>query len=146
MPTEIQTLQELDIFKGLKHEELGQITSLMHPMRVTEGEVLMRRGNPASTFFVVLSGNFMVHFKNGQAITLHKKGDIMGWSAVITPFQYTGTAVALTDGEVLSMSGGDFMRLIQENAALSDKIMQKINIVVTERTPFISGTKPEKDN
>lgn len=145
MSVDIQTIQELDVFSGLKHEELEQLAPLFHPMRIKEGEVIMRRGNPASTFFVVMSGNFMVEFKDERAITLHRKGDIMGWSTVITPFQYTGTAVALTDGEVLSMAGGDFLRLIQENSGLSDKIMRKINAVVSERMPFVLGEKKAEE-
>lgn len=139
MTTEINILESLGIFEGLNHEELEHLASLMNPVKVKEGETLARRGQTAHTFFVILSGNFMLHFKDGRAVTLHKKGDIMGWSTVVTPFQYRGTAVAMTDGEVLTMSGQEFLRLIQENSALSDKIMRKINDVVTERMPIATG-------
>ena len=140
MSTDIQTLKSLDLFADLNFGELEQIAPLMHLMKVAEGEVLTRKGEPARTFFIILSGNFMLSFKKERSFTLHNKGNIIGWSTVVTPFRYTGTAVALTDGLVLSMPGQEFLRLIQSDSALGDKIMRKINKIVSERMPYVTGT------
>lgn len=140
MSTDIQTLKSLDLVADLNFDELEQIAPLMHLMKVTEGEVLTRKGEPARTFFIILSGNFMLSFKDERSFTLHNKGNIIGWSTVVTPFRYKGTTTALTDGLVLSMSGQEFLSLIQSNSALGDKIMQKINIIVSERIPYVTGT------
>ncbi|MDL1968182.1 MAG: cyclic nucleotide-binding domain-containing protein [Deltaproteobacteria bacterium] len=139
MSTDIQTLKSLDLFADLNFGELEQITPLMHLMKVTEGEVLTRKGEPARTFFIILSGNFMLSFKEERSFTLHNKGNIIGLSTVVTPFRYTGTAVALTDGLVLLMQGQEFLRLIQSNSVLGDKIMRKINKIVSERMPYMTG-------
>ena len=139
MSTDIQTLKSLDLFADLNFSELEKIASLMHMMKVTEGEVLTRKGEPARTFFIVLSGNFMLSFKKDRSFTLHNKGNIIGWSTVVTPFQYRGTAIALTDGLVLSMPGQEFLRLIQSDSTLGDKIMRKINKIVSERMPYTTG-------
>lgn len=139
MAVDIGLIESLDIFADLKHAELEQITSLMRKMKVTEGEVITRRGDSAHTFFIVLSGDFMVSFDEGRAITLHNKGDIIGCSTVVAPFNYTGTATALTNGEILSMPGQDFLSLIQSDPVLSDKIMKKINGIISERSPFLTG-------
>ena len=140
MSTDIQTLKSLDLFADLNFGELEKIASLMHMMKVTEGEILTRKGEPARTFFIVLSGNFMLSFKKERSFTLHNKGNVIGWSTVVTPFQYRGTAIALTDGLVLSMPGQEFLRLIQSDSALGDKIMRKINKIVSERMPYTTGT------
>jgi len=141
MPTDTQTLEALSIFKDLAPDEKELIAEKFHHMRVTEGEILIRKGQPAQTFYIVLSGNYMIAYPEDRALTLHNRGDIMGWSTVITPFRYRGTAVALTDGEVLSMPGDEFLELIQGNAALSDKIMRVINDVVARRMPLISASE-----
>ncbi|QTA93312.1 cyclic nucleotide-binding domain-containing protein [Desulfonema magnum] len=146
MSADVQTLKSLEIFSELAHEDVEEIASLMTPLKIMEGETVMRRGDPAHTFYIVLSGNFMVHFKDDRAITLHNRGDIMGWSTVITPFQYTGTGVALTDSEILSLPGQNFLRLIQGNSVLGDKIMKKINAVVVERMPFVSEIRKESED
>ncbi|MDL2123997.1 MAG: cyclic nucleotide-binding domain-containing protein [Deltaproteobacteria bacterium] len=139
MSTDIQTLKSLDLFADLNFGELEQIAPLMHLMKVAEGEVLTRKGEPACTFFIILSGNFMLSFNEERSFTLHNKGNIIGLSTVVIPFRYTGTAVALTDGLVLLMQGQEFLRLIQSNSALGDKIMRKINKIVSERMPYMTG-------
>ncbi len=140
MSTDIQTLKSLDLFTDLNFGELEKIAPLMHLMKVAEGEVLTRKGESARTFFIVLSGNFMLSFKKERSFTLHNKGNIIGWSTVVTPFQYRGTAIALTDGLVLSMPGQEFLRLIQSDSTLGDKIMRKINKTVSERMPYTTGS------
>ncbi|MCK4620083.1 MAG: cyclic nucleotide-binding domain-containing protein [Desulfobacterales bacterium] len=144
MSTDIQTLKSLDLFAELNFGELEQIAPLMHLMKVAEGEVLTRKGEPARTFFIILSGNFMLSFNEERSFTLHNKGNIIGLSTVVTPFRYTGTAVALTDGLVLLMQGQEFLRLIQSNSALGDKIMRKINKIVSERMPYMTGVWGER--
>ena len=59
-PIDNHIIRSMDIFEDLKDDELGQIASLMHPMRLAEGEVFMKRGDPAQTFYVVVSGNYMI--------------------------------------------------------------------------------------
>jgi len=139
MPTDIQTLESLDLFSAFSNKELAQLVGIIEPLKVTEGEILTQRGTPATTFFVIISGNFMVSFKNDRAFTLHDKGKIIGWSTIVTPFNYTGTATALTDGEVLTISGTELHRIVLEDAPLAQKFMEQINKVVEERAPFVTG-------
>jgi CRP-like cAMP-binding protein len=139
MPVEVQLLESLDLFNELNHEELEVIAELMHSTNVFEGEELGRRGASARIFYIVLKGNFMVAFEKGRAFTLHHKGELMGWSTVVSPFRYTGTMTALTDGEVLELPGGEFRRLVQGDAALGEKLLKRINEVVAERLPYVHG-------
>ncbi len=145
MPTDIQTLKSLDLFEELTSEELTQIAPMIHPMKISEGELLTQRGEPATVFYVALKGNFIISFKDGQAFTLHNRGDIIGWSTIVTPFLYTGTAVALTDGEVLALNGDDFLQVIQGESSIGDKIMSKINPIIAERVPYFSRDKARRD-
>ena len=139
MSVDTNIIDSLNLFEDLSHAELKEIASLMRRIRVTEGEAITRRNAPAHTIFILLSGNFMVFFKDGRSYTLHNKGDVIGLSTVVLPFYYTGTAVALSDGVVLSMPGQELLRLIESNPVLSDKIMGKINQIVSARLPFVTG-------
>lgn len=143
MPTDISTLESLGIFNELDSDELEELGSLFHSMRITEGEVLTRRGDPAHTFYIVLSGNYMIYFKGGKAFTLHDRGDMIGVATIITPFRYRGTTVALTDGEALTMAGDKFLELIQSNASLGDKLIQKLNAVIQQRAPMVNEVEQE---
>ena len=142
MPTDPMELGSMDLFAELSPAELEQVQAIAHPVQVAEAEIITRIGAPARNFFVILSGNFMIAFKDDRAITLHDKGKIMGWSTVFSPFRYKGTTVALTDSEVVSIPGDKSLSLIQSNAALGNKIMNKINVIASERMFFAQSADP----
>ncbi len=139
MAVDSKVLSDMALFEDLSAEQLGRVSGIMHYMRIHEGETLTVKGEAAHTFFVILSGNFMVAFDEGRAFTLHEQGQIIGWSTVVTPFTYTGTAVALTDGEVLCLSADDFQELLQGDAWISDNLMKHIHQIVSERMPYVTG-------
>jgi CRP-like cAMP-binding protein len=141
MAVEPNTLRNISLFEDMDEEALLKISKLMHRITIQEGEVLTQKGEGAHSFYVILSGNYMVSFDNDRAFTLHEKGQIIGWSSIVTPFKYTGTAVALTRGEALSMSSEDFRQLLQEDARISEKMMLKISAIISQRMPYVTGTK-----
>ena len=134
MSVSIENLESMEIFAELEKEEIEQVLPIIHRMRVKEGEFLAKKGRTATNFYINLDGNFMISFENRKAITLHEKGDIMGWSTLVTPFEYRGSVVALTDGEVLTISGEEFYRLLQAEASIGGKIMKRINEIAASRT------------
>jgi CRP-like cAMP-binding protein len=133
MPVDLTTIESLEFFKDLTYSELELFASSLNSRSVKKGDVLLRKGTPAMTFFIILSGRFKVSLEKGRSYTLDKKGTVIGWSTVIAPFEYTGTAVAETDGDVLSISSLEFFQMIQSNNALGTKIMQKIEKIASER-------------
>lgn len=141
MAVDPKTLSAISLFREMDEAAIEKISRLMSAVPVDEGEVLTQKREPAHSFFVILSGNYMVSFEDDRALTLHKRGQIIGWSSVVAPFKYTGTAVALTRGEVLSMSSEAFRQLLQEDARISELLMLKISAIVSERMPFVTGTK-----
>ena len=128
-----EEIKQLGIFRDLAPGEWAEIYPLLHHVWVIEGEQLIREGDRAHTFFVILNGHFMIHYRDGRAITLNQKGDIIGWSAVMSPFQYTGSVTALTQGDLLAIPGARFLEMLQSNAPLGDKLIKKINEIVQAR-------------
>ena len=141
-----KTLYDMHIFQDMDADALGKISSLMNYMKVQEGELLTQNGQNAHTFYVTLSGNFMLSFNEDRAFTLHERGQIIGWSSVVTPFRYTATAVALTRGEVLSLSAASFRELLMGDARISEILMKKINPIISERMLFYERTKRKMDS
>ena len=139
MATEIDTLKNVPFFQDLGSDELEILTPIIRRVKMQEGETLTERGRAATTLYINLTGNVMVYYRKDKAITLHQKGDIVGVSVGIVPSVYKGTALALTDGEWLAVSGQDLLDLVQSNNALGDKLMKKINDAATERAAVIEG-------
>ncbi|MBF0452976.1 MAG: cyclic nucleotide-binding domain-containing protein [Candidatus Magnetomorum sp.] len=142
----VEELQQLDLFQELSYSEAAKVHAISKTARVNEGEPLFEMGNPAHTFFVILSGDFMIYFCDGTAFTLHQRGEITGWSTVVRPYQYTGTAVALTAGEVLTFDGSELLRLVQGDASLGDKLMGKVYANIGERIAFAQSRSTDVQN
>ncbi len=88
-------------------------------------EVLTQKGEAAKQFYIIISGEYKISFKDNNFVTLGKTGEFIGWATLIAAPNYIGTSVALTDGELLTLSGRDFLRLLQSDADLGNKIMEK---------------------
>jgi CRP-like cAMP-binding protein len=141
MSIDTHILKSLDFFVDFKQHELEEFAAALKSRAVESGEVIIKRGTPALTFFIILSGTYEVAFEGDRSIILERMGEVMGWSTVVHPFHYTGTITVKKGGEVLGISSRDFFELIQGNNALGEKIMEKINKIVSERRSIAAGSQ-----
>ncbi|MCG8636059.1 MAG: cyclic nucleotide-binding domain-containing protein [Desulfobacterales bacterium] len=141
MSIDAHILKPLDFFTDFNLHELEACAAAFKSRTVEAGEVIIERGTPALTFFIILSGKYEVAFKENHSIILDRKGEIMGWSTVVHPFNYIGTVKARKDGEVLEISSRDFYELIQGDNALGEKIMKKIDRIASERRTIAAGSQ-----
>jgi len=137
----LEELKRYEIFAELDLTELKLLSAMAEEKRAREGEELIRAGSPARTLYILEEGNMMVAFPDGRAITLHKPGRVVGWSALVSPTHYTASVTCLTDSTLLAFPGSELLRLVQRNVAFGTKIMRKISEVLGRRLPFLQ----EKD-
>jgi CRP-like cAMP-binding protein len=141
MSVDVQIVEPLRFFQDLKYDELEACAALLSAKSVKKGDVLIRKGTPALTFFIVLNGSFKVSSETGQTITIDKRGEVMGWSTVVAPFHYMGTVEALEDANLLYISSREFFELIQNNNELGEKIMKKIDAIAAKRRAILTGSE-----
>jgi CRP-like cAMP-binding protein len=139
IPTE--ELKRYEIFAEMDLTELKLLSAMAAERRAREGEELIRVGSPARTLYILQKGGLMVAFPDGRAITLHKPGRVVGWSALVSPTHYTASVTCLTDSTLIAFPGSELLRLVQRNVAFGTKIMRKISEVLSRRLPFLQ----EKD-
>lgn len=133
----IDELKQYEILAELDLAELKILSSMAEATQAQEGEVLIRAGLPARTLYILKQGDLMVAFPDGRAITMHKPGGVVGWSALVSPTSYTASVTCLTDCTLISFSGSELLRLVQRNVAVGTKIMRKISEVLSRRLPFL---------
>ncbi|MBU8911764.1 MAG: cyclic nucleotide-binding domain-containing protein [Desulfobacterales bacterium] len=141
MSIDSHILKPLDFFVDFKQHELEACAAALKSRAVEAGEVIIERGTPALTLFIILSGTYEVAFEGDRSIILEQIGEVMGWSTVVHPFHYIGTVKAKKDGEVLEISSRDFFELIQGDNALGEKIMKKIDKIASERRTIAAGSQ-----
>jgi CRP-like cAMP-binding protein len=135
-----QELRKYDIFLDLEPNELAALAKIADVVHASEGETIINEGQPARTFYVMDQGNLMVSFKDGRALTLHGRGEVVGWSAIIHPTNYAGDVICLTDCSFISFPGSELLRLIQSNVTIGTKIMRMVSERVANRIPFLTET------
>ncbi len=133
----IDELKKYEILSDLDPTELKILSSMAETTHAREGEVLIRAGLPARTLYILQEGDLMVAFPDGRAITMHKPGRVVGWSALVSPTSYTASVTCLTDCTLISFSGSELLRLVQRNVAVGTKIMRNISEVLSRRLPFL---------
>ncbi len=133
----IDELKKYEILSDLDPTELKILSSMAETTHAREGEVLIRAGLPARTLYILKEGDLMVAFPDGRAITMHKPGRVVGWSALVSPTSYTASVTCLTDCTLISFSGSELLRLVQRNVAVGTKIMRNISEVLSRRLPFL---------
>jgi len=141
MSIDAHILKPLDFFVDFKQHELELCAAALKSRTVEAGEVLIERGTPALTFFIILSGTYEVAFEGDHSNILDQMGEVMGWSTVVHPFHYIGTVKAKKGGEVLEISSRGFFELIQGDNALGEKIMKKIDKIASERRAIAAGSQ-----
>jgi CRP-like cAMP-binding protein len=137
----IEELKRYEIFAEMDLTELKLLSAMAEERKAREGEELIRIGSPARTLYILEECGLMVVFPDGRAITLHKPGRVVGWSALVSPTHYTASVTCLTDSILIAFPGSELLRLVQRNVAFGTKIMRKISEVLSRRLPFLQ----EKD-
>ncbi len=141
MSIDSHILKPLDFFVDFTQHELEACAAVLKSRTVKAGEVIIERGTPALTFFIILSGIYEVAFEGDRSIVLRQIGEVMGWSTVVHPFHYLGTVTANINGEVLEISSRNFFELIQGDNALGERIMKKIDNIASERRTIAAGSQ-----
>lgn len=117
-PPELWLAQRmLDLFAGvdllnpLGIEKVAEFMRIATYRRYSEGEVLVRTGDPGDSFFLILSGEAEV-VQKGEVLTRLGRYDYFGEVAVLLSSQRTADVLAFTEMEVLSVVKQDFLRFI----------------------------------
>ncbi|MES0397962.1 MAG: cyclic nucleotide-binding domain-containing protein [Syntrophobacteria bacterium] len=133
----IDELKKSEILAELDPAEVKFLAAMAEATHAREGEVLIQAGLPARTLYILQEGDLMVAFPDGRAITLHKPGGVVGWSALVSPTSYTASVTCLTDCTFITFPGSELLRLVQRNVAIGTKIMRNISEVLSRRLPFL---------
>ena len=135
----IHVLRRCLLFKSLSGWELSSISKLTRIVEFKKDEVVYRMGDPASSFYIVISGRFEAYLllptKQKQTLAYLKQGAYFGEMSLLSPEEiHTATLQALSDSLVLEISKDDFKKIIESNAAVSLEISRVLNARLKAQT------------
>ncbi len=138
---EIGLLKQCPLFAGLKEEDLLKIRAISVPKKMNKKEILFSEGEEAKGFYVLLVGKVKL-FKispEGKEQILHvvSAPDAFAEAALFLGGTYPAFAEALTDGQLLYISGKEFNQLIERNPKLSINMIVSLSHYLKKFTSLI---------
>ncbi len=119
------TLAEVPLFEGLSKRHLRRIAKLAQIRRFAPGSVLVRAGDPARSFYVLLDGNARV-VRDGRRPVRIGMGSFFGEMALIDDSPRSADVVAEGEVIVLTIGRSGFAKLLRAEPALSQALLRTL--------------------
>jgi CRP-like cAMP-binding protein len=107
----VALLRAVPLFAELDERSLQAIALLAREVDARAGEVLMREGEPGTTFLVIVDGTVRVD-QGGANVRSMVAGGFLGEVALLERGPRTATATCVTDCRLLSLGQLEFERLL----------------------------------
>lgn len=108
----IDTLATLPIFANLHPRSLQAVAALAVETSSPAGTVLMREGEPAESFHVIVSGTVHIE-RGGRFVRSMSSGGFLGEIALLEDAERSATATCTTDCTFISLGGHEFRRVME---------------------------------
>ncbi len=129
----VERIRNVDIFQGLKDEELRAVSQFCQESRVSENSTLCQEGARADKLFILEEGTVSIRWEKGASMEIRGPGKMLGWSFLVPPNRYTASVVTVTPSRLLVIKGPDFFEMVHRDSKTGLKIMDNIAQVVASR-------------
>lgn len=123
-------VSQIDIFRMLSQEEKHQLVNRLQRQIYLKGEIVVRQGEPGSSFYLVLKGVLEV-LRNvkGKPIILGelKSGQFFGELSLLTGEPRSATVRASMDSEILRLEKADFQEILFRRPDLSENLAEVVS-------------------
>ena len=124
-------------FAGLAERELAELAICAARREFPAGHSLTHEGDPAHCFYAIIRGKVAIalHVPARGQVTLQTlaDGEVLGWSWLVPPAQWTFDSRTLQPTAVLEFDGPAVLRLCDAEPALGYRMMTRLSRVMTER-------------
>jgi diguanylate cyclase (GGDEF)-like protein len=143
MNGKVEFLKSVRIFSDLSDEEIRELLELLHPRRLSEGQMVFEEGDPGGELFVVESGavGISVTLDDGKnlEIAAFEKGDFFGEMSIFEKEPRSATCTAKCPSRLLAVNEREFFRLIESNPTSAGKVMARMLDVTRQRLEDTGG-------
>jgi len=129
-------LRKYEFFDEFSDSQLASLASIAISSDWMEGEILFQRGLSATSIYVLKAGTVLLWFPDGRSFPIRHAGSAIGWSALVSPFQYTASARCLTNVGLYQFPGASVYDLLRMDMSLGQQLMNKIAEIMKERKPY----------
>jgi len=118
-----EVLRDLPLFDGLEPGALAFLGEKMQEVSIPIGGHIVKAGDFAYRFFVILSGSAAVS-RDGSALAGLSRGDIFGEMALVDDTPRSADVVATTPMTVLALMSWDFREALERFPLFKQRVEQ----------------------
>ncbi len=121
-----EALMRVPIFAGLPPARLEAAMAEASVLSVEGGQSIVRQGEPADRFYVIVEGTYEVTQTAGDETGVLRRmehGDVFGEIGLLTDGRRTATVTALEPGTLLSLDGQAFLDLVGSGLGLTSRLL-----------------------
>lgn len=130
-------LARVPLFSHLGASEIADIMRLLRAQTIESGEVLVRRGDPASSMYFITAGEVEIQLPN-QRIRL-SDGTFFGEIALLHRTKRSGTVTATRKSKLLALDAQDFHALIERLPALAAHVRETAEARLADTAEILKG-------
>jgi diguanylate cyclase (GGDEF)-like protein len=137
MKTNIEFLQNVDLFSLLSDEEISRIIKSLHSVEKNADDILFKEGDEGNELFIVMTGKVAsyVLLPKGtkREIAEFKPGDFFGEMSIFENTHRSATCYTKEKSSLLSLGERDLFELILYEPEIAIKIMYRMLNITAER-------------
>ncbi len=122
-------LRGVPLFSGVPTEVLADLATLATERRYEEETILFRQGEPAESFFLVVSGQIRAS-RDKSEVHRAGPGEEVGALAVLDRRPRAFTAVAEDSCDLLRIAADDFHYLLEQHPSLARGVIRYLALEV----------------
>ena len=130
-------LARVPLFSQLGAAEIADIMRLLRARTIESGEVLVRRGDPASSMYFITAGEVEIDLPN-QRVRL-SDGTFFGEIALLRRTKRSGTVTAIRKTKLLALDAQDFHALIERLPAMAAHVNQTAEARLADTVAALRG-------
>lgn len=120
-----------DLFGLLTEEQIGRIETAGQVVRLRRGEILFQRGDPARGLYLLARGKIKLGITSAhgyeKVIRIVSAGDILCEESICLDKPLPVYALSVTDVEAVFLPRSLVLAMLEDNAALSRKLLQGLS-------------------
>lgn len=132
-----EELSRAPFMRGVSKAILKAMAQIAREKSFAEGSVILQEGQPARHLFILIRGAVALSFRRGEEELImeivKKRGELLGWSALVPPRRYTATAKALKNSCLLSVKGKDMEGIFRHHPSFGQQFYRNLSTLIATR-------------
>lgn len=142
MQVTIDTLNRFDLFAGIPDTALEEIVGFSKAERHQEGSILFAEATPAGYLYLIVEGKVSLE----KLVQLGRTGtprrattgvigpwQPSGWSALVSPYEYTSSGICLEDTLVVAIPGEKLRDIMRRRPEVGCELISRVASIIRER-------------